>query len=156
MSYPARAEGLVNMTIYIFYTSSATIVCSRNTVRESSHTSFFCAGTLLWSSATGKPTVCLSDQWTPPSLGWPAGHSHRLRDQPTSPFRLSDNRISAFSPKLQILYCLLKFHAEIWTSSSPHVFSVYGWLLELTSFRVSGNLLILSANGNICHFIHRQ
>ena len=37
------------------------------------------------------------------------------------------------------------------------VFSNYGWLSELTYFRFfSGNLLILSANGNICHSINRQ
>ena len=61
--------------------------------------------------------------------------SARTRDQRISPLRLSDQWISAFSPKLPTLCCLFKSHAEIWTSSSPHVFSVYGRLSELTYFR---------------------
>ena len=88
-------------------------------------------------------------------LEWPAGLSFHLRDSQTSPLHLSDQRISplrlsdqwvssvrlsdhwisAFSPKLQTLYCLFSSHAEICTSSLPHVFSVYGWLSELTHFR---------------------
>ena len=80
-------------------------------------------------------------------LEWPVSLSLCLRDQRTPPLRLRDQQITAFSPKLQTLNCL----------SSPTNFSVCGWLLELTYFRFfSGNLLILSANGNICHSIHRQ
>ena len=44
----------------------------------------------------------------------------------------SDRQVSAFSPKLQTLYCLLKSHTEIWTRLFTHIFSVYGWLLGLT------------------------
>ena len=43
------------------------------------------------------------------------------------------------------------------TLFASRIFSVYAWLSELTYFRFfSGILLILSANGNICHSIHRQ
>ena len=58
-------------------------------------------------------------------LEWPVGLS----------LRLSDQRISAFSSKLQTLYCLLKSHADTRMSSPPTYFSVYGWLSELTHFR---------------------
>ena len=61
----------------------ATFVWSRNTARESSYISFFCGVDIFWSSATageltrGSLQVCFSHQ-----------------------------RVSAFSPKLQTLYCL--------------------------------------------------
>ena len=98
------------------------IVCSRNTVRASSHISFFCGG----------DAFCEVVQWLENTRGeltglleWPAG----------LPLHLSNQQISAFSPKLQILYCLFKSYADIWISSLPTYFSVYGWLSELTYFR---------------------
>ena len=95
-----------------FYSSTVTIVCHRNTVRESSHISFF----FLWSSMTVREHTQWADR-------------------------------SAF-----------KSHAEVWTSSSLHIFFclwlVIGTYILLAFF--SSNLLILSANRNICHSIHRQ
>ena len=44
-----------------------------------------------------------------------------------SPLHLSNQRISAFSPKLQTLSCLFKSPAEVWTSSSLHIFCL--WLV---------------------------
>ena len=141
-------------------------MCSRNTVREreSSYISVFCSGDPISEvvrrlvNTYEEPTVLLE---------WPAGLSLRLRNQRTSSVHLSDQRISlpclndqhlsALSPKLQTLYCLFKSHANIWISSSPTYFSVYGWLSELAYLRFFPcNLLILSANRNICHSIHRQ
>ena len=48
------------------------------------------------------------------------------------PLRLSDQRIS---PSVQNYRPNIISHAEIWTSCSPHVFSVYGYLSELIYFR---------------------
>ena len=129
-----------------------TIECSRNTVRESSHIYFLWRGPFLSRSATAGWHTRGADwsAWVTsrslPSLKRPADLSLSL-ERPTdlSPLferrvdlspRWSDQRISAFSPKLQTLYCLFKSIEEVWTSSSPHVFfSVYGWLSELTYFR---------------------
>ena len=144
---------------FIFLFSTATIVCSRNTIRESSHIPFFCGGE-PFCEVVQRPKKIHGELTG--LLEWPACLSLHLRDQQISPFRLSDQRISlqrlsnqrisALSPKLQTLYCLVKSHADIWISSSPTYFSVYAWLSELTYFRFfSGKLLILSANKNICH-----
>ena len=104
---------------------------SRNTVRESSHIYFFC----------GRDPFCevvrRSDNTHEELTGLlelPGCLFLRLKDQLTSPIRLSDHWISAFCSKLRTLYCLFKSHADIWKSSSPIYFSVYGWLWELTSF----------------------
>ena len=78
-------------------------MCGRNTVRESSHISFFC----------GRRPFC------------------EILRRPEN----THQRVSAFSQKLQTLYCLFKSHADIWISSSPTYFSVYGWLSKLTYFR---------------------
>ena len=145
-------ESLINKDIS--YPSTATIVCSRNTDKESSHISFFCGG-VPFCEVVRRPVNThkeLTDL-----LEWLVGLSLRLRDQQISLLRLSDQRISTFSPKLQTLYCLFKSHAEVWTSSSPHVFFC-SWLVIGTYILLffPGNLLILSANRNICHSIHRQ
>ena len=88
-------------------------------------------------------------------LEWPAGLSLRLWDQPTSPLSLNDQRISAFCPKLQTSYSFFESLVDIWISSSPTYFSVYGWLSDLTYFRFFPVILwILSAYGNICHSTH--
>ena len=105
-------------------------MCSRNLVRESSHISFF-SGRDPFCEVVRRPEN--THKKLTGLLEWPAGLSLCLKDQRTSPLHLSDQRISAFSPKLQTLYCLFKFHAVIWISSSPTYFSVYGWLSELTS-----------------------
>ena len=96
-----------------------TIVCNRNTARESSHISFFCGGDPFYKvvrrleNTHGKLTG---------RLEWPAGLYLRLRDQTTSLFHLSDHWISTFSPKLPAFYCLFKSHSEVWTFSLHHVF----------------------------------
>ena len=62
-----------------------------------------------------------------------------------------------FQSKITDLILSLKSHAEIWTSSSPHVFLfMTGYWNVHTSVVFSGNLLIFSGNWNICHSIHRQ
>ena len=129
-------------------------MCNRNTVRESSHISFFYGGDpfceVVW-----RPENTL--EVLTGLLEWPTGLSLCLRDQRASPLRLSDHWISGFCPKLQTLYCIFKFDAEVWTSSLPHIFFCLGLVIRtyiLLFF--SGYLLILSANRNICHSIHRQ
>ena len=113
-------------------------MCEVGIVRESLHISFF----------GGRDPLCVLKQ-QPENTRYVC-----LRDQWTSPLHLSDQRISAFSSKLQTLYCLFKSHADLWTSSSPQVLAGYQNLHSSSFF--SGNLLILSVNGNICHSIHRQ
>ena len=107
------------------------VLCSGNTVRVSSHWSFFCGGyhfyeVVRWPENPDELLIGLFE--------WPAGLSLCLRDQQSSPLRLSDHWISSFSPNLQTLYCLFKSHAEVWTSSLPRIFYVYGWLSELTYY----------------------
>ena len=77
-------------------------------------------GTFWWSSATaGEYTrlVCLSD---------PQVSLFTWETSGSLPFAWSTSgslpRIFAFRPKVQTLCCLFKSHAEVWTSSSPHVF----------------------------------
>ena len=111
-------------------------MCSKNTVRESSHISFFCGrDPICW--VVRRP-VNTHGELTG-QLEWPVGLSLRLRDQRIFPLRLSDQRISlvdlCLQSKITDIISSLKSHAELRTSSSPHVFSVYGWLSELTYFR---------------------
>ena len=120
---------LINKNIiYIFILRRQTIVCSRNTVRENSHISFFCGGDPFCEEVRRLENT--HEELTS-LVEWPAGLSFRLRDQQTSPLCLSNLWISAFSPKLQTLYCLFKSHAEVWISSSPHVFFCL-WLVIRT------------------------
>ena len=119
-------------------------MCSRNTVRASSHISFFC-GRDRFCEVVRRPEN--RHEELTGLLERPAGLSPSLE-------RPLDLHLQS---KITDLIFSLKSQTEIWTSSLPHVFSVYGWLSELTYFRFfSGNLLILSANRNICHSIHRQ
>ena len=138
-------EKLVDLKKYdlYFYSSTATIVCSRNAVRESSHISFFC-GWDPFCEVVRRPEN--THRELSGLLEWPVGLCLRLRDHRTSPLRLSDHwisslrlsdqQISAFNSKLQTLYCLFKSHADLWISFSSTYFSVYGWLSELTYFRL--------------------
>ena len=84
-------------------------------------------GTFLWSSATGSWQVCLSDQ-----------------------------RVSAFSPKLLRLYIV--FSSPVWKYECPlrpRIFLFLAYYQNLTpSFPII--LLNLSANGNNRHSIRRQ
>ena len=89
----------------------AMIVCCSNTVRESSHISSFCGGdpyskVVQWPEYTYEELTGL--------LEWSAGLCLQ--------FQITD------------LIFSLKSQAETWTSSLPHLFSVYGWLSELTYF----------------------
>ena len=78
-------------------------MCKRNTNRESSHMSFFWGGD-LFCEVVRRPENTHGELTG--LLEWPVGLSLRLRDQWTSPLRLSDYRIFALSPKLQTLYSL--------------------------------------------------
>ena len=111
-----------------FYSSTATIVCSRDTLKESSHIFFFCGGDSFCEVVRGPENT---------HEEWPAGLSLHLRDQRTSFLRLSDQWISAFSPELQTLYCLFKPHAEVWTLSLPHV--LVGYWTYMHAFFFSSN-----------------
>ena len=129
------------------------MVCNRNTVRESSHILFFCSGDPF--CKVGRRPENTHEELTG-LLELLAGHSLRLRDQRTSPLLLSDQRISAFSPKITDL--ILSFQVP---RRSMTIFFASRIFLFMAGYRnilpfFSGNLLILSANGNICHSIHRQ
>ena len=103
-------------------------MCSRNTVRESSHISFFCGGDTFCEVVRRLENTHDIFTWVThrslPSL-------ERLVDLSPSLERPAD---LSFSPNLQTLYYLFKSHTDIWISSSPTYFSVYG-LSELTYFR---------------------
>ena len=74
------------------------IVRSRNTVGESLHINFFCDGD-PFCEVVQRPEN--THEELTGLLEWTMGLSLRLRDQRTSPLRLIDYWISAFSPKLQ-------------------------------------------------------
>ena len=107
-------------------------MCSRNTVREISHISFFCRGDPYCELARRPENT--HEEMTG-LLEWPAGLClPPERSVGLSPWLERPGDLS-FSPQLQTLYCLFKSHADIWISSSPTYFSVYCWLSELTYFR---------------------
>ena len=110
-------------------------MCSRNTIRESSHISFFCCGDPFCEEVRRLENT---HRRLTGLLEWPAGFSLRLRDQRISPPRLSDQKISAFRPKLQTLYCL----------SSPTYFLFMAGYRNVHTSLFSSNLLILSAMWN--------
>ena len=105
------------------------IVCSRNTVRASSHISFFRGGDRFCE-------VVLRPENTPGKLTglpeWPAGLSLRLRNQRIPPTSLEQPEDLLFQSKISDLILPLYSHAEIWISSSPTYFSVYVWLSQFT------------------------
>ena len=84
---------------------------SRNTVRESSYLSFFCGGDPL--CALGRRPE--NTHWGADMFAWVTSRS------------LSQSKIAD-------LIWSFNSHAEIWTRLFAHVFSVYGWLSELTYF----------------------
>ena len=96
-------------------------MCCWNTVRESSHISFFCGRDPFCEVVRGPENK--HGELTG-LLEWPAGLSLRLRDQRTTPLRLSGKCISAFSPKLLTLYCLFKPHAK-YEYPLRHVFFLF-------------------------------
>ena len=91
-----------------FHSSTVTFVWSRNKVRESSHISFFC-GEVPFCEVVRRPenTYGGADRFAWVTNG------------------------SLLQSKFTNLILSFKCYEEIWTSSSPHVFSVYGWLSEL-------------------------
>ena len=121
-----------------FYSSTATFVWSRNTVRDSSH--------LLSSVAIGENIHRGADRFawvtcgSPSSLERPAEHS-ALREWPAD---------LCIQSKITDLILSLKFHKEKGKLSLPYVFSVYCWLLELTY------LTLLFFFGNLFDLICEQ
>ena len=135
-------KGLVDIQKYnlYFYSSTATLVWNRHTDRESSHLSFFCGEDPFWevvrrpeNKHEGADRFTGVTSGPPPSLEWPVG--------------------LCLQSKITDLILSFKSHEHAFL---PTYFSVYGGLSELTYFRFSGNLLILSANQNISHSIHSQ
>ena len=88
---------------------------SRNTIRESSHISFFC----------GKDPLCVLEWW-PENI-----HDMFARVTSRSLPSLERPEDLSFSPKLQTLYCLFKSHVQVWTFSSLHIFFCL-WLVIRT------------------------
>ena len=82
-------------------------------------------------------------------LEWLADLPLCLRDQWISTLRLSDQRISAFSPKLQFLYC---FSISMNTPLRPCIFLFVAGYRNLHTSGFFGNLLILTANGNMSFY----
>ena len=130
---------------------------SRKIVRESLHIYLsFVAGTLCGIRATARGHtwhVCLSDPQVSPfawetnkhlafawatsgflSFAWATSGSlpFAWATSRSLPFTWVTSR-SAFSPKLQTLYCLFKSHAEVQTSSSLHILAGY-WNLHTSIF----------------------
>ena len=112
------------------------------------------AGTFLWSSATaGEHTrswlVCLSDQWVSP-FAW----------ETSGPLSSSFEWPLDFCLQSKITGLILSFQVPCWSMNilfAPHIFCLWlvigTYILPFLFFR---NLLIWSANGNICYSIHRQ
>ena len=126
-------------------------VWSRNTVRESSHISFLCGGD-PWCVLERQP------ENTHDMFAWVTRRSLPSLERPAdlSPLLERPADLCLQSKITDLIF----FSSPMRKYEQPHCltyFSVYGWLSELTYFRFFfGNLLILSANGNICHYIHRQ
>ena len=85
-----------------------TIVC-RNTVRESLHIFLLWRGPFLWSCAAAGEHTGGADR-----SAWTTNGSLPSLERPAD--------LSPSFERPQTLYCLFKSHAEVWTSSSPHVF----------------------------------
>ena len=114
------------------------LVWSRNTVRENSHVSFFWGGDpFCWVVRRPEKTYGGADRFAWMTSGsLPSVQNYRH-------------------------YCLFKSHAEKWTSYSPHVFSVYGWLSEFTYFHffpvicwsyLRTEISFIRSTGNKLHF----
>ena len=117
--------------IICLYSSTVPFVWSRNTVRESSHMSFFYGGDPL----------CVLEWWPENTLGgvdrfaWVSSRSIII--DIISYFQLPRGNMNILFASRIILF-------------------ITGFRNLYTSGFFSGNLLILSANGNICHTIFRQ
>ena len=123
-------------------------MCSRNTVRESSHVSFFCGG----------DPFCVLERRpenTHDMFSWVTSGCHPSLERPAdiSPFaRATIGSLPSFqnyrpyivfsSPMRKYEYPL---HLTLCMVIGTYIFPFF-----------VGNLLILFANGNICHSIHRK
>ena len=117
-----------------------TIVCIWNTVRESSHIFFFCFRD-PFCEVVQRPENTHGEA---DRLDWNQGNSRFA-------WVASGSLPSVQNYRPYISYQDLCGNMNILFA---HVFSVYGWLSEFRYFRFfPSNLLILSANGNICHSI---
>ena len=129
-------EGLVDIkkcNLY-FYSSTATIVCSRNTFRETSHISFFSGGD-PFCEVVRRPENTHGELTG--LLEWHACLCLQAK--------ITD--LIFFSSPMRIYEYPLR----------PRIFLfMTGYRNLHNSWVFSGNLLILSANRNICHSIHRQ
>ena len=130
------------------------IMWSRNTVRESSHISFFWCIAPFY-EVVRRPEYTLGGA---NMFAWVTSRfSLRLRDHWPSPLDLSDEWISAFSPKMQTLYCLSSpMRKYEYPLCLTYFWFIAGYRNLHSSVFFSGNLLILSGNRNICYYIHRQ
>ena len=151
-----NSEKLVEIWKYnlYFYSSKATIVCSRNTVRESSHISFLCCGNSFCEVVRRLENT--QEELTG-LLEWPAGHSLDWETSGSSP---SLERSVDICLQSKITDLILSFQVPFGSMNIlfiSRIFLFMGgyWNLNTSSF-FPGNLLILSANGNICHSVHRQ
>ena len=128
-------------------------MCSSNTVRESSHISFVCGGNPFYE---GMHRPVYTHEELAGLLEQPLSLSLRLRDQLDHSLSHSDQQTSAFSPKLQTLFSLSNPNRNFEHPLCLTYFLFMAGYRNLHTSVYSGNFLILSANGNICHSLHRQ
>ena len=154
-------------TIYIFIFRWSR-VWSRNTVRDTSHISFFCDGDAFsWSSVTaGEHTwyVCLRNRRSllslespadlSPSLEWPAGSPFAWVSSRSLHFAWATSGSPFFSSKLQTLYSPSSPKGKYEHPLCLTYFLFIAGYRNLHTSVISGNLFIFFANGNICHSIH--
>ena len=129
-----------------FYCSTVTFVWSRNTVRKSSRIYFFCGGRR---THTGELTGLLE---------WLADAPLRLRDKWIPPLRLRDQ---GSPPSVQNYRHYIDFSSPMLKYDHPLRLKHFLFMASYRNIHTSvffffGNLLILSANGNICHSINMQ
>ena len=122
-------------------------MCSRNTLRESSHISFFCGGVPFCE------VVQLSEN-IHDTFAWVTRRSLFAWENSRPLLFAWATSGSLPRPKLQTLYYL---SSPLNTPLRRRIFLFMAGYRNLhTSGLFSGNLLILSTNVNICHSIHRQ
>ena len=134
------------------YSSTATFVWSRNTVRKSPHISFFCGGDPFY-KVVRRPenTYEGADRFawvTSGTLTSLSGHLSLLLEWPAD-----------LCLESRIIDLILSFH--VWCENMNILFAsrIFCLWLVIGTYKLlffSGNLLILSANGNISHSIHRR
>ena len=127
-------------------------MCSRNTVKESSHISFFFGRDLF--RAVGQRPKNTHGELTS-LLEWPAGLSSPL-ERPADPhFPWAHNKSL---PSVQHYRPYIVFSSPTRKYEHPLRLTYFLFMAGYRNLHTSvffGNL-IFSANGNICHSIHRQ